>query len=276
MKTISRRSYIPIEAKVHNDIIQSSLDITLPEWNVLLLILTSFNQKKSIREDSWHQVNLVDYAELAGITREAAYEAVRAAGDKLLTRIVKIKNGRTLKLVHLVTGIEVTLADNSIRMSFHPDMIPYISELSSRYTRLDVEQSFKLKNMYVNRLYTLLTVARWDIRSRTVEYSIEELYDKLAVPESYKSFKEFNRLVLARAVKDFKTMKLCRVGIEQVKVGRRVGKIRFKVIWPEHEWGVWLDKYTKKVLRDAGMAGIKGWPEGKGIVEGWMEGCRGL
>lgn len=262
MKIVSKRSYIPIEAKVHNDIIQANLNVSVSEWNVLLLILTSFNQKKRIKESTWHQVNLVDYAELAGISREAAYEAVRVAGDSLLTKIVKLKNGRALKIVHLITGIEVVLADNTIKMSFHPDLLPYISELSSRYTRLDVEQSFKLKNIYVNRLYTLLTVDRWNPRSRLVEYAIEELYDKLAVPDSYRSFKEFNRLVLSRAVKEFKTMELCKVGIEQVKVGRRVGKIRFKVIWPEHDYEVQLTAYTRRVIKEKGVgediAG-KGW-----------------
>ena len=212
------------KAVLANDLLTGKTHMTEVEHNTFMLLVSTIRMETKLDMETWYEFDIETYAELAGVSRSVAYEATKLASKKLLHQTCVIKTDTSTVLVNLVTAIK--LEDGKIQATFHKELFPYISELVNRFTSIDVRTIFLLRKPQLKNLYSLVSSDKWKA-DNTRFYELEELYEMLDVPVSYRNYKEFNKHVLKRGKEEFEKLGLGGLKVEVRKVGRKVVAVRF-------------------------------------------------
>lgn len=244
------------KAVIANDFIQGNLPITEVEYKTFMLLVSCIRHKEKLSAEKWYSFSIETYMELAGVTRKVAYTAIRLAASKLLTRKCIIKEETATITCHLVSEVRVSSETSEVSARFSPSLFPYLSELRSKFTYIDLRESFLLKNPQICGLYNLLLTHRWNKRQKAITIPLEELYEILDVPKSYRNYKETNKHILSRGSKEFKRLGLCGLRIKPVKQGRSTVSVRLEVDWEEDLQARKLEIYTKNILKGFKCKGV--------------------
>lgn len=106
------------------------------------------------------------------------------------------------------------------------DLNPYLLDLKSRFVKYNLKYILPLSSNYSIRLYQLLKEYQ-KLTRRT--FTVNELQDILQVPKSMKNYADFKRKVIQVAEKEL--INNCDIFFEyeEIKVGRKVNEILFRI-----------------------------------------------
>ncbi|MET4107636.1 replication initiation protein [Hymenobacter sp. UYP22] len=163
------------------------------------------------------------------------YEQIDAACKTLMSKVVSIArtNSRgkmNIKNYGIISFMEIDEGTGYVTGNFAPEIKPFLLELASEYTTVEIETILTLKSAHAHRLYWVLT--SWDdVGSWEVE--IDNLREQIVGTEdtAYVIFYDFKRYVLEPAIKELHDIGWM-VSWEPLKVGRKVTKILFTI--PKH------------------------------------------
>ena len=246
------------KAVIANDFIQGNLPITEVEYKTFMLLVSCIRFKEKLSAEKWYSFSIETYMELAGVPRKAAYGAIRLAASKLLDRKCIIKEETATITCHLVSEVRVNAETSEVSARFSPSLFPYLSELRSKFTYIDLRESFLIRNPQICGLYNLLLMHRWNKRQKSIIISLPELYDVLDVPKSYRNYKEANKHILSKGAKEFKRLGLCGLKVKPIKQGRSTTSVELLVDWEEDVQARQLEIYTKNILKGFKGKGVLG------------------
>ena len=172
-----------------------------------------------------------EYAELMGLDSDIRTEQLKAYTSGLLSNVVTIDlPGKGYEQYPLFSHAKCYLDDNSgqvtIEVDCHQALKPAFFDIARNgYVRYQLKNIISLKSLYSVRLYPKLKDRPfgWTV-------SVAELREMLgATASSYDVFKDFNKHVLQKAVKEINEITDITVTTENIRKGRSVESIRFKV-----------------------------------------------
>lgn len=179
-------------------------------------------------------MNVEDYASLCNISVKDAYEVLKDSCDKLFERKIVIhglesKKSRThIRWVQSVTFIPET---HEIKLKWSSDIIPFISQLTSNFTRLLNKDFIPLESKYTARLYDFIYQERWKGAKGKKEIEIDALIELWCIPESCQEFKFLKNRILAPAIKELEKRELAKVTLSiGKKEGRKAKSIVFEYL----------------------------------------------
>jgi plasmid replication initiation protein/phenylpyruvate tautomerase PptA (4-oxalocrotonate tautomerase family) len=187
-----------------------------------------------------YTIYIRDVIEILGITDGGgAYQNIIDAAKKLKSReitiIVKDKEtGREEILdTNLVIGVKrakITkdARDMYVKLSFHPDLKPYLLQLKSNFTLLDIRNFVRLHSGSTMRIYELLKQYE-NTNSKQREISLETLKNMLGVTDKYPMYGNFKQKILEEAQRRINESTDITFTFEEIKDGRKVTAIRFKI-----------------------------------------------
>lgn len=163
------------------------------------------------------------------------YEQIDAACKTLMGKVVSIsrtssRGKMNIKNYGIISFMEIDEGTGYVTGNFAPEIKPFLLELASEYTTVEIETILTLKSAHAHRLYWVLT--SWDdVGSWEVE--IEKLREQMIGTEdtAYAIFYDFKRYVLEPAIKELHDIGWT-IGWEPLKAGRKVSRIRFTI--PRH------------------------------------------
>ena len=164
---------------------------------------------------------------------EKNYHQIKTALRRLMQRIIEIetieKDGRKrFRLYQWFAKADYKEGDSFIEVQFHPDLKPYLLELKMRFTKIPLIYVLKMRSKYAIRLYELLK--RYEDTGLRNDY-LPELRKKLGIKDKeYKSFRDFERRVLARAVKEINQKTDIEVSYKKKRTGRKITHIEFTIM----------------------------------------------
>jgi plasmid replication initiation protein len=143
-----------------------------------------------------------------------------------VTRVGLIVNKQSFKVgpnARLSLGGEISI-------SLHKELLPYVQRLAGRYTEIDLNEFFRLKTTFGQRLYELLKSQSYKHEAWRV--SREELRALLGIDDGkFELWGDFRRFVLERAQADIGThAPSMEFVIEYVKTGQVVTEIIFRLL----------------------------------------------
>jgi plasmid replication initiation protein len=229
-----------------------------------------------------YTIYIRDIIDILGITDGgAAYQNIVDAAKKLKSRditiIVKDKDtGREEILdTNLVIGVKRARAtkderDMYIKLAFHPDLKPYLLQLKSNFTLLDIRNFVRLHSGSTMRIYELLKQYE-NTNSKQREISLDTLKNMLGVTDKYPLYGNFKQKILDEAQKRINESTDISFTFEEIKEGRKVVAIRFKINKKAHNISHYpedikilqepnpLDETTQNLLFDEIYATVKHW-----------------
>jgi len=217
-----------------NEFLQSSYSLTLNEKRVLWATVAKINHSTKISSDTWYEVDLKEFAKIAGIVPKKAYSEARTAVGSLKRKEYTLYYGKIKVICNFFSEILLDEENKILKARFSPSFIPYISELTEKYNKMDLYECFKIRSTYTWRFYDIFKTMDGQLKHRrypTVTLYLEELYDIVLAKSSYRTFGEFNKHILKPMVKELEELEIAKVIITPVKVGRKTEKIKFIVIW---------------------------------------------
>jgi len=201
------------------EIISASYSLSVSEKTFLWLIIRKLDSRKEvkfldgtvsqvqeIKSEDWFSLSVQEYADEAGIAYNSAKENLQIGTEALFANKIVLL-GRNSNSFHQTRWIsELKYDENTYTYSvrFAQGIIPYISQLSERYTMLNVYQSINLSSKYTWRIYDLLVENSFKGRIGHVEYSVSDLMDMFVVPDSFRKYSHFKKHVLQRAIQELK------------------------------------------------------------------------
>jgi len=123
-------------------------------------------------------------------------------------------------------SLEYISGSAEIEYEISPKLKPYLLELKERFVQYSLRYILPLKSTYSIKIYQLLKEYE-KLKERT--FKLEELYGILQVPNSMKRYDNFKRKVLQVAERELKEHGDIYFEFEELKKGRKVFEIVFKI-----------------------------------------------
>ncbi|MDD1617795.1 MAG: initiator RepB protein family protein, partial [Methylococcaceae bacterium NSP1-2] len=227
-----------------NELVESRYNLTLGEQR---LIFTMIARIQPDDEDfKPYRISLNELAEFLGIDKNHIYSDCKKITKKLLGKVVEIQETGRLLQTHWVSSADYIDGTGVVNLTFDPLLKPYLLQLKGNFTSSKLEMLLSFKSQYTMRMYTLLKQYE-RLNGREVElYLLREI---LGIgKEQYKLYTDFKRNILEPTQKELKAKADLTFEFDEIKYGRRVGAIRFKILSQKKLIEPTQDKDTVNVM----------------------------
>lgn len=223
-----------------NRLIEACYRLDLAEQRlVLLAIVRAREAKQKITADTWLEVSVKDYNDTYDLTRTTGYKLVQTAAASLFNRYVRItlKDDATGKDSEIstrwVSACHYVEDASLVRIQLASLMIPYVSDLESKFTSYQLKNVAQMTSAYAIRLFELMMQYR-SIGGRYI--TIEDLKEYLgATGDGYVRMDNFKNKVVVPAIAQINKFTELNITFENRKSGRNVIGYEFKVTDKEIE-----------------------------------------
>lgn len=222
-----------------NDFIRAKYKDNMSFWEFLIFGKMCSDIAPEDEDFKEYTVYVKDLINFLGISDGGSvYRYVLDAASRLLERrvIVTYKDERSRRMVletNLIAGFAKPekMAKNDplfIRLSFHPQLKPFLLQLQKDFTKVDLRNYKFLRTGTSIRLYHLLK-QYWGRRQPTVELQLDELKEMLGVADKYELYGHFKAAVLEEAQKRLTETTDISFTYQEVKKGKKVVAVIFQI-----------------------------------------------
>lgn len=212
---------------------------TVIEGRLLAATLTQISPSdENFREYVVDVAQIVPEAAPGGRRSGQVAHAVKEAQRRQIT----FRDGRQEIHASLFSHVRYVYSERKIYVSFDPILKPYYLQLKKHYTEYSILEFIHLRSTYSQRIFEYL--ASWNEKEEIV-VPIEELYDLLQIPDSYrKNYVDFRKRILDQAYKEITSETSLKYEWEPIRYKRKIVAIRF--IFSRKKIAEKLEKQEKK------------------------------
>jgi plasmid replication initiation protein len=208
-----------------NDLVQSSYALSVSETRVILLCLSKIDSSKPLPLDQEFTITANDFHGELGLDAANAYRDLRAAVDKLWKREILIDPSDPGSMVRWISKKAYFTSKGSVNIAFSAQLMPYITELRSRFTSYKLRDVAKFKNSYSIRIYELLVQFKNNHERRI---SVLDFRDMLDLGEKYSTIKDLKKRIVMPALDDINEHSNVKAELSQEKQGKEITHLIFK------------------------------------------------
>lgn len=223
--------------KKSNSLTEASYFLTVTEYRILHMAFSSLagrEVKPEFFRNMRFKIKAIDYMKLYGVERNAAYEALRDASERLFNRFFsydELVNEDLLLYERIksrwVTKIGYQEKQASISFFLSDDVLSMVGNLKEQFTYFNLIELSNLTSIYAIRIYEMLM--QWRKRQAAPEISLEDLRLRLGISnDEYPRMHDFKKRVLDMALKQINENTSIIASYEQQKEGRKITGFCFK------------------------------------------------
>ncbi|PGA96371.1 replication initiation protein [Bacillus toyonensis] len=207
-----------------NTLIEANSRLNLVEQKMLLCLAS--NIEPNDRDFKTYTFPIKQFHDLLGLNGSTKYTELSKITKELLSKVIEIRAGEELIQVSWLSSAIYNRNKGTIDMRFDPLLKPFLLELSSKFTSYRLANVVKLKSTYAIRIYELLKQYE-DLKERTI--SLGNLRYYLDAMDVYPNYANFKQRVLKPSQKELNQKTDISFEFEEIKLGRKVQKIRFVI-----------------------------------------------
>lgn len=212
-----------------NALIEASYRLNLREQRIILACIAQVDRSQPITDEVQYLITAKRFASLSDSVIDGAYKELKLAAESLFDRRLTVyeqpNTGQPRKItMRWIQSIEYKEGEGALALRFGKDILPYLTELTRRFTQYALSDVASMNSPHAIRLYELLMQWR-DTGKRVV--SIDWMRQCLGIEGKYPSFKDFRRYVIEPSVKQINEHAPITVKWEPQKTGRKVTHLAF-------------------------------------------------
>lgn len=217
-----------------NALINASYGLSLVEQRLILLAIVGARENNANPDyEGRLMVSADSYMRAFGVSRNAAYDALKVACNDLLERRFSYQTNINGKVEHhtsrWVSEVSYAVNDAYVKICFAQSiipLIPLIGELNSHFTSYELMQVSNLNSGYAVRLYELCI--SWRKTGKVPKIELDDLRNKLGVLDGeYQRMERFKARVIDLAIKQINDHTDITAEYKQHKTGRKVTAFTF-------------------------------------------------
>lgn len=205
-----------------NKLIEANYKLGVVEQKIILCLASNINPSDS--DFQTYKFAIKEFHKLLGLKGTPKYTELRQITKDLMQKVFEIRIDKKVIQVSWLSYVAYNETEGTIDIRFDPFLRPYLLELKREFTSYRLENIVKLNSSYAIRIYELLKQYE-RLQERT--FLLADLRKMLGVEDIYPAYGNFKQRVLLPAQKELKKKTDITFAIEELKIGRRVDKIKF-------------------------------------------------
>ena len=233
-----------------NEFLKFGYTLSLMEQRLLLACICQVDSRTTLEKDKPFEVTVQEIKDLfAPDSSKHLYRDLKDACDRLFERRIVTKIGTKTTKLRWVWKVDYEDNTAVIRLNFSPDVIPYLSEITERFTKYKLDDVRSFKCIYSLRLYEMFAQYQ-SLGSRELE--VDDLRQLLDLGDKYKVFAELKRSVIDKAITEINQYSNLTVSYGERKRARKVVAIQFafetkqKVLEVDHKKQMSLEQFVRE------------------------------
>jgi plasmid replication initiation protein len=233
---VSEQEPMSRSVNMSNALVSSAQGLSLVEKRIMCLAVAGLDSRRHYgREAPVVTVSASDYAELADIKPEAAYQELMEGVKRLYERSIHFeeswkhptrKKPSVAKVsMRWVGRAKYIEGQGHVELAFWWEIMPHLTLLKERFTSYKLSQAAAIRSLYSWRILELLTQFE---STGWREFTVEDLAKTLELPDSYlKDFSRIKQRVIEPAVKELESKDGWIIKVAYKKAGRKISRVRF-------------------------------------------------
>ena len=201
----------------HNHLNQASYKLSLDERRLILSAIALVNPREKMPDEI--TIHASDYGHQWGVDETNSYRQLKEARANLFDRKITIKNGDEVDEMRWVYRAKYADGEGYIKLSFSPNIKPYLSQLKSHFTSYHLTEVKSFKSSHAIRLYELLMQYK---KNGWYAESVSNLKAIFGVEDNYPRWADLQRRVIKPAVKEINQESNYSVKFETKRTGRKI------------------------------------------------------
>lgn len=194
-------------AVVSNHLLKARYTLTVAEHRLLKSLIKRIPNYFDLKLDAVHSISVQDYADDWEIPEDNARKELRKAGASLCTSSIylPVDNLESFDITRWFAEAKYDRKTDILQAMLTSTVVANISELTERFTKLDLLEMKDFSSSYSFRLYEILMCSVGENSYRNPKFLVEDLQKMLDVPESLKDYRNFKTRVLTPCTKELQT-----------------------------------------------------------------------
>ncbi len=208
-----------------NFLIEASYKLSLVEQRLIMVLASMI--KPSDVEFKKYPLEVKAFSNLLELKNKNEYLHLKEITKRLLSRAFTMKLPDATLQVGWLSSAKYIEGKGIVELCFDPELKPFLLQLKERFTSYKLKNIIQLKSSFSIRIYELLKQYE-KVGERA--FLIEKLKVSLGLEDGqYKLYADFKRKVLLVAQRELAAKTDISFELEEIKIGRGVGKIRFVI-----------------------------------------------
>ncbi|CAG1022164.1 Replication initiation protein [Patescibacteria group bacterium] len=208
-----------------NKLVEARYTLPLGEQRLILSMIAQIQPGDEDFKE--YRISINEFAEFMGIDKNHVYAECKKTTKQMLTRVLEIQEPGVLVQTNWVSSAKYVDGEGCVRLCFDPLLKPHLLQLKSNFTSCKLEMLLSFKSQYSMRVYSLLKQYE-KLKEREIE--LNHLRAILGVgKDQYKDFCDFRKRIIQATQKELTEKTDIYFDFEEIKCGRRVGAIRFRI-----------------------------------------------
>ena len=207
-----------------NKLIEANYKLGVVEQKIILYLASNIQPNDS--DFKTYTLSIKEFTNLLGLKGHPKYKELRQITKELMQKVFEIRINKKVIQVSWLSYVAYNETEGTIDLRFDPFLRPYLLQLKKEFTSYKLENVVKLKSSYSIRIYELLKQYE-KFHERT--FLLNDLRSMLGAEDIYPAYGNFKQRVLMPAQKELKKKTDISFEIEEIKVGRRVKKVCFRI-----------------------------------------------
>jgi plasmid replication initiation protein len=233
---VSEQEPMSRSVNMSNALVSSAQGLSLVEKRIMCLAVAGLDSRRHYgREAPVVTVSASDYAELADIKPEAAYQELMEGVKRLYERSIHFeeswkhptrKKPSVAKVsMRWVGRAKYIEGQGHVELAFWWEIMPHLTLLKERFTSYKLSQAAAIRSLYSWRILELLTQFE---STGWREFTVEDLAKTLELPDSYlKDFSRIKQRVIEPAVKELESKDGWIIKVAYKKACLKISLVRF-------------------------------------------------
>jgi plasmid replication initiation protein len=203
-----------------NSLVEARYRLSLQESHVIYWLLTQI--RPDDEDFKSHQMSISEFSKMIGVEVDNQYSKLRDVTQNLMRRILNIyehEKNEWLQVAWL-SSARYQGKKGIVILKFDPELKPYLLQLKSRFTKIDLVDTMKLKSVHAIRVFELL-LQYLIIENRKI--TIEDLRLLCGIQQKeYIGYGMLKRKVIDRAKTEINAKTEYEIDYVEIKESRKV------------------------------------------------------
>jgi plasmid replication initiation protein len=223
---IKKKEVLPFEFVVKsNALVGARYRLSLQESHVILWLLTQI--KPDDEDFKIHKMDIAEFSKMIGVEVDNQYSKLRLVTRSLMRRVLDIYEPEKQEWLQVawLSSARYQKKKGAISLKFDPDLKPYLLQLKSHFTKINIVDTLKLKSIHAVRIFELL-LQHVTIGERKI--SINDIRTYCGIKQNeYKNYFDLKLKIIERAKTEINAKTDYDVDYAEIKESRKVVAIEW-------------------------------------------------
>jgi len=172
-------------------------------------------------------MKISEFSAMVGVKVSGQYSELLKITEKLMKRVMKIYESETKEWVQVswLSSARYKTKQGIVSLRFDPALKPYLLQLKSRFTKINIADTMKFKSIYAVRIFEILL--QYESAGKR-ETSIDELRAWCEIEKTeYKKYDHLKSRVINPAKTEINAKTDYHVDYEEIKTSRKVTGLKW-------------------------------------------------